>query len=86
MEPPEQFKQDYINNKFKMMNVQGGQTVNGHNGHDLEDALTVNHSSPYATRLSEKESNFVARILHVGYLCSHLSYDLLLLFFHLTNS
>lgn len=79
MEPPEQFKQDYINNKFKMMNVQGGQTVNGHNGHDLEDALTVNHSSPYATRLSEKESNFVARILHLMSL-TPLSYSLVILY------
>ena len=62
MEPPEQFKQDYINKKFKLKN-KGEPVANGHGEHDLEDSF--NNSSPYATHLSQKEANFVARILHV---------------------
>ena len=64
MEPPEQFKQDYINKRFNMMNLKNSSLTNGANGHDLEDSF--NQSSPYATHLSQKEANFVARILHVG--------------------
>lgn len=60
MEPPEQFKQDYLNRKFKNISAP---VSNGHGDRDLEDSL--NHSSPYATQLSQKEANFVARILHV---------------------
>lgn len=64
MEPPEQFKQDYMSRKFKMM-VNGSMLDNGGlSGHDIEDSF--NHSSPYATILSDKEANFVARILHVS--------------------
>ena len=64
MEPPEQFKQDYINKKFKLRSKGGAPVTNGHVGeHDLEDSF--NHSSPYATHLSQKEASFVARILHV---------------------
>lgn len=66
MEPPEQFKQDYMNKKFKLKsnksNMSNG-SIN-HNEQDLEDSF--NHSSPYATHLSQKEANFVARILHVS--------------------
>lgn len=64
MEPPEQFKQDYINKRFNRLTSKGEPVSNGQNGHDLEDSL--NHSSPYATHLSQKEANFVARILHVS--------------------
>lgn len=66
MEPPDSFKQDYINKKFNKNSNQSGEgTVNGHGERDIEDH-SFNHSSPYATQLSQKEANFVARILHVS--------------------
>lgn len=68
MEPPDSFKQDYINKKFNQNSHnshQGGEgAVNGHR--DIEDH-NFNQSSPYATQLSQKEANFVARILHVSF-------------------
>lgn len=80
MEPPEQFKQDFINKRFgRTMSYDGGQRpanavrvqqANGKaaNGDmDIED-YGINQHSPYATRLTEKEASFVARILHVSFL------------------
>lgn len=72
MDPPEQFKHDYVNRKFNskngtMTNGQAGKT-----GNDIEDLLGHaghgNHRNiGYATQLSEKEANFVARIIHVSF-------------------
>lgn len=67
MEPPEQFKQDFMNRKFNNSLLKRQRSLL-HNGYDqdLEDLnSSFNHSSPYATHLSEKEADFVARILHV---------------------
>lgn len=77
MEPPDSFKQDYINKRFNKGNngaaaggggEGSGGAVNGHRDggvRDIEDH-NFNQSSPYATQLSQKEASFVARILHVS--------------------
>ena len=68
MEPPEQFKQDFMNRKFNSNIKRHLSLTNGNldSQPDLEDSF--NQSSPYATRLSQKEADFVARILHVNFL------------------
>ena len=75
MDPPEQFKKDYINRKFKGKN---GLTNGQDKTNDIEDSHFAGNSHRnigYATQLSEKEANFVARIIHVSLNLSHLEYN-----------
>lgn len=71
MEPPEQFKREYMNNKFKLQRqVSQVSLTNGNSMEELSSPLILEdtpiYSSPYSTQITEKEASFVARILHVG--------------------
>ncbi|XP_075588046.1 amidophosphoribosyltransferase-like isoform X2 [Dermatophagoides farinae] len=97
MEPPEQFKQEYLMLRYKMPNRMSSPQISMTNGHSEHhhnpisvdpnsDTESIDSKSMYPSKFatqfshdSDKEANFVARILHLMSL-TPLSYSLTILF------
>lgn len=80
MEPPEQFKQEYLMHKYKMPNRISSPQIsmtNGNSEHIIDNSDTESidskasmYQSKFSTQFShdsDREANFVARILHVSF-------------------
>lgn len=85
MEPPEQFKQEYLMLRYKMPNRMSSPQISMTNGHSEHhhnpisvdpnsDTESIDSKSMYPSKFatqfshdSDKEANFVARILHVSF-------------------